>query len=382
MSMPANTDRRPRVARLAICLSLVAAACQATPSSPGPAISSLPAAPASSAGGAASPGSGCRIAASWNNAAEIFVEQSFAQGITDALQDPSIHYTEVDAKSSETEQIAEIDRLVDDGVDVLIVVPQSPDTIGPTLRRALARGVAVVVLERPVMDPDFLFIGRDYERTGELEARAVLAAKPSGTFVVINAGVSPESVLFRQGMTRAGLPEVGQSSKTLLNAGEVYTPWGDPATAKTEMEGFLQRNGNKVDMALVGDGLGGGVRAALTAQGVDGKVVLGGAGDDSWGLNWIAHGLQVVQVATDRHEMGKVAGEAALALCSNPSIEAVTTSAGKPAPFTAPGRLTIPAILVQPMVFDRSNLRVAIERQFGSAYYVCDNVPPGSVDGC
>jgi hypothetical protein len=63
-------------------------------------------------------------------------------------------------------------------------------------------------------------------------------------------------------------------------------------------------------------------------------------------------------------------------------VEAVVTSAGKPAPFTAPGGITMPAILVEPIVFDRTNLRDAIARHFGTKEYVCKDVPPGSVGGC
>lgn len=99
-------------------------------------------------------------------------------------------------------------------------------------------------------------------------------------------------------------------------------------------------------------------------------------------LHNVALGLQIVDVAYDLPQEAKIAGEAALALCSDPRVDNVATSAGKPAPFTAPGSPTIPAILIEPIAFDRSNLRVALDRHFGTADYVCKDVPPGSVDGC
>ena len=234
------------------------------------------------------------------------------------------------------------------------------------------------------MNPNILFVGADEVRAGALLAGALLAARPSGRFVVIRGSpINIESLLLRQGMTQAGLPDVGKSSDKLVNVGETFTPNWDPAIAQTEMEEFLRRAGNKVDMAFVeNDWMAGALFAALKDKGLAGKVLVGSAGGGPWALNRVALGLQTVDVATDPNQVGRIAGEAAVALCSNPRVEDVATSVGKPAPFTAPGSITIPAILVEPIAFDRSNLRTALDRQFGTAYYVCKDVPPGSVDGC
>ncbi|MGZ6266408.1 MAG: substrate-binding domain-containing protein, partial [Candidatus Limnocylindrales bacterium] len=184
-----------------------------------------------------------------------------------------------------------------------------------------------------------------------------------------------------------GLPDVGKSSDTLVNVGETFTPNWDPFVAETEMAEFLERSGKKVDLAFVeDDGMAGGVIAALKEQGLAGKVLVGASGGDTdtheQALHNVALGLQIIDVAYDLPQEAKIAAEAALALCSNPRVEDVTTSLGKPAPFTAPGSPTIPVILVEPIAFDRTNLRTAIDRHFGRAEYICKDVPPGSVDGC
>ena len=113
-------------------------------------------------------------------------------------------------------------------------------------------------------------------------------------------------------------------------------------------------------------------------------MLVGASGGDTHeiALHQVALGLQIIDVAYDLQEEAKMAGEAALELCSNPRLEDVVTLVGKPAPFTAPGSLTIPAILVEPEAFDRSNLQAAIDRHYGTADYICKDVPPGSVNGC
>lgn len=369
-----------RMLGLATCLGLLGAACQ----SPGP--FSLSPSTASSVTPTATPHAGCKIGVSWDDHNENRISDTFAPALYGALEARGGDYVAMDAQSSQDDQIAQIDKAVDDGIDALIVLPVNPDSIGPALERAVAHGVPVVVLDRPVMNPNVLFVGADEVRAGALVAHALLAARPSGRFVVIKGNVIHiDSLLLRQGMTQAGLPDVGKSTDTLVNVGETFTPNWDPSVAQTEMNEFLKRNGNKVDMAFVeNDGMASGVIAALKEHGLAGKVLVGASGGDTHeqALNQVALGLQIIDVAYDLPQEAKTAGEAALALCSNPRLEDVTTSLGKPAPFTAPGSPTIPAILVEPVAFDRTNLRAAIDRHFGKADAVCKDVPPGSVDGC
>jgi D-xylose transport system substrate-binding protein len=367
-----------RLLGLATCLGLVGAACQSTgPVSPSPA--SQPSVGPTSH-------EGCKVGVSWSNHNENRISDSFAPAVYEALERGGGDYVAMDAQNYEQDQSTQIDKAIDDGIGALIVLPVNPDLIGPVLDRAVAHGVPVVVLERLVMNPNVLFVGADEVRAGALTAKALLAARPSGRFVVIKGNaIHIDSLLLRQGMTQAGLPDVGKSSDSLVNVGETFTPNWDPSVAQTEMAEFLQRSGNKVDMAFVeDDGMASGVIAALKEQGLAGKVLVGASGGDTHdiALNNVALGLQIVDVAYDLTQEGKTAAEAALALCHNPRIEDVVTLVGKPAPFTAPGSPTIPAILVEPEVFDRSNLQAAIDRHYGRADYVCRDVPPGSVDGC
>ena len=61
------------------------------------------------------------------------------------------------------------------------------------------------------------------------------------------------------------------------------------------------------------DGMAGGVVAALEAQGLAGKVPVSGQDGDQAALNRVALGTQTVDVWKDARELGKAAGEAAVA---------------------------------------------------------------------
>ena len=96
--------------------------------------------------------------------------------------------------------------------------------------------------------------------------------------------------------------------------GETYTDNWDPAKAQTEMEQFLTAENNEIDAVLSeNDGMAGGVVAALEAQGLAGKVPVSGQDGDLAALNRVALGTQTVDVWKDARELGKAAGEAAVA---------------------------------------------------------------------
>ena len=115
--------------------------------------------------------------------------------------------------------------------------------------------------------------------------------------------------------------------------GETYTDNWDPAKAQTQTEQFLTAADNDVQAVLSeNDGMAGGVVAALEAQGLAGKVPVSGQDGDQAALNRVALGTQTVDVWKDARELGKTAGEAAIALCEDPDITKVDGTA----PFDSP----------------------------------------------
>ena len=106
--------------------------------------------------------------------------------------------------------------------------------------------------------------------------------------------------------------------------GESYTDNWDPAKAQTQTEQFLTAADNDVQAVLSeNDGMAGGVVAALEAQGLAGTVPVSGQDGDQPALNRVALGTQTVDVWKDARELGKTAGEAAIALCEDPDITKV-----------------------------------------------------------
>src|SRR6202167_5122644 len=113
----------------------------------------------------------------------------------------------------------------------------------------------------------------------------------------------------------------------IKNVGEAYTDGWLPANAQKNMEQILTKANNKVDAVVASnDGTAGGAIAALTAQGLAGIPVSGQDGDHA-ALNRVALGTQTVSVWKDARELGKAAGEIAVALAKGTAMDKVAGTA-------------------------------------------------------
>ena len=145
------------------------------------------------------------------------------------------------------------------------------------------------------------------------------------------------------------------------------------------MEQILTANNNDIQAVLSeNDGMATGAVAALTAQGLEGKVKIGGQDADKAALNRVALGTQVVSVWKDATELGAKAGAAALELCKNPDITKVT---GAVATKTS-GGLASTSVLLKPVPITKDNLQTILDAKWLTQAELCAGVTAGSVTGC
>jgi hypothetical protein len=139
---------------------------------------------------------------------------------------------------------------------------------------------------------------------------------------------------------RGGQQEVLQDAidaGDITIVGEAYTDGWLPANAQRNMEQILTANDNNVDAVVASnDGTAGGVVAALTAQGMEGIPVSGQDGDHA-ALNRVAKGTQTVSVWKDARDLGKRAGEIAVALAGGTAMSDIEGAVE----WTSPGGTTM-----------------------------------------
>ena len=318
------------------------------------------------------------VGVSWNNYNEERWAKSDEPAIKTALDAAGITYISTDAGSSAEQQIADVENLITQGADVLIILAQDGTAILPAVQSALDQGIPVIAYDRLIEDPDALYITFDNVEVGRMQARVIFDLVPEGNYVFIKGNQADANADFLRG----GQQEILQAaidSGAIVNVGESYTDNWDPAVAQTNMEQFLTQNNNEVDAVVASnDGMAGGVVAALAAQGLDGIVPVSGQDGDGAALNRVALGTQSVSVWKDARELGKAAGEAAVALAQGTALASVSGVVS----FDSPGGNTMTSILLAPIPITQDNLDVVLDAGWIDEATLCQNVSSGTVDAC
>ena len=112
--------------------------------------------------------------------------------------------------------------------------------------------------------------------------------------------------------------------------------------------------------------------AALTAVGLQGIPVSGQDGDKA-ALNRVAAGTQTVSVWKDARELGKNAGEIAVALAKGTA----PTDIPNALVFKTPGGNDMNAVLLAPQPITKDNLAVVVDAGWISKEELCQGVTAG-----
>ncbi len=318
------------------------------------------------------------VGVSWNNYNEERWAKSDEPAIKAALDAAGVKYISTDAGSSAEQQITDVEQLITDGADVVIILAQDGTAILPAVQSALDQGIPVIAYDRLIENPGALYITFDNVEVGRMQARAILEVMPAGNYVFIKGNQADANADFLRG----GQQEVLQAAidaGDIVNVGEMYTDNWDPAVAQTNMEQILTQNDNNVDAVVASnDGTAGGVVEALRAQGMAGITPVSGQDGDAAALNRVALGEQTVSVWKDARELGKAAGEAAVALAQGTALGSIAGVVQ----FQSPGGNSMTSILLAPIPITKDNLQVVLDAGWIDEATLCQNVPAGSVAGC
>jgi D-xylose transport system substrate-binding protein len=373
-----------RIAGLIATAAIVFTACSSA-ATPAPSAASVAppstAASQSTAAGSPSAAAGtCKVGVSFNNYQEPRWAKWDEPAIKAAVAAGGGTYDSNDAKSSTATQQSNVETLIANGAKVLIILAQDGTAIKPAVTAALNAGIPVIAYDRLIEDPKVLYITFDNVLVGKLQAEAIFAVKPSGTYAVIKGNKADANADFlRAGMDQVIKAAVDSGAIKIPAGNEVYTDNWTPAKAQTEMEQILTANNNKIDAVLSeNDGMAGGVIAALKAQGLAGTVPVSGQDGDLDALNRVALGTQTVDVWKDARLLGKSAGDAAIALCKSGDTSKITGAA----PFTTPGKNTISSILLKPDPITKANLKDVLDAGWIDKATLCKDVKAGAVDVC
>ncbi len=331
---------------------------------------SILAAVALTAGFAATSAWAQTIGVSWSNFQEERWKTDEA-AMKAAIEAAGGTYVSADAQSSSAKQLSDIEALMAQDVQALIILAQDAEAIKPAVQAAADAGIPVIAYDRLIEDPRAFYLTFDNVEVGRMQARAVFEAAPKGNYVMIKGSpTDPNADFLRGGQQEVLQAAIDAGDITIV--GEAYTDGWLPANAQKNMEQILTANDNKVDAVVASnDGTAGGAIAALSAQGM--VVPVSGQDGDHAALNRIAQGTQTVSVWKDSRELGKSAGEIAVALAGGTAMDQVDNVQK----FTTPGGNEMNTVLLAPIPITKDNLSVVVDAGWITQEALCQGVTGG-----
>jgi D-xylose transport system substrate-binding protein len=314
------------------------------------------------------------VGVSWSNFQEERWKTDEA-ALRGALEAGGATYLSADAQSSSEKQTSDLETLVARGAQVLVVVAQDADAIGPAVNAALAEGIPVIAYDRLIEIPGVFYVSFDNVEVGRVQARAIQRVRPRGRYVFIKgAPTDPNADLVHAGQLEVLQPAIDSGEIDVV--GDQYVDGWLPEVAQRIMEQILTRNADRVDAVVCSNyGMAGGVLAALRAQGLEGVPVSGQDGDHA-ALNRVARGVQTVSVWKDARVLGARAAAVALRLAKGAAVPGTTRwDRGNHG-------VAVDAMLLEPRAITRDRLGEVIDAGWISREAACRGTGPEPPPAC
>ena len=347
--------------------------------------------PAGSAAGSP-PGSAaagdCLVGVSWNNYQQERWAKADEPAIQAALTAGGAEYARTDARDDESQQLTDIDSLINQGADVLIVLAKDSVAIQPAVDKAKAAGIPVIAYDRLIFDSETFYISFNNQGVGAAMAEVITQEVTEGNYVIIKGHqADPNADFLRAGMEPFLKPLVDSGAIEIVF--EDYTDTWRTEAAQENMETALNQVNNDVQAVISeNDSMAIGVIAALDRVGLAGEVPVTGQDGDKANLNHVALGNQLVDVWKDAFALGETAGNVAVQLCGGTamadvkapdtlkdhvrpdSLDAVDFSTEDP----DGNEVTVKSIILKPTPVTQENLNLPIDLGWLTKEEACADV--------
>ncbi len=257
------------------------------------------------------------------------------------------------AESSADRQAQQMQRMVDDRVDVIVLDAVDAHTIADSVKAAKDAGIPVIAYDRLAEGPIDAYISFDNELVGEVQGRSLLEGLGSdsaaGTIVMMNgAPTDPNARQFKAGALTelAGNVRVGAQYDT--------KDW-KPENAEANMAEAIRTLGvgNIDGVYSANDGMAGGVIEALKAAGVTDLPPVTGQDADLAAVQRIVSGEQYMSVYKSYPQEAEDAAEMAVARVQGKDIQFDALVEDK---VDSPTHKNIPAQLVTVVALTKKNI--------------------------
>jgi D-xylose transport system substrate-binding protein len=250
-------------------------------------------------------------------------------------------------------QIAQVETLIHNGVDVLVIVPYNTEPAAAIVEKAHLAGIKVISYDRLIKNANVdLYVSFDNEMVGELQAKAITRLVPKGKYVYIGGAITDNNAnLIKKGVFKVLKPYIQNGDITV-----VYDQWTEdwnPDKAYQNMLAALEANHNEIDAVIAAnDATAEGAIRALREKGLEGKIPVAGQDADLTAVQRIVQGEQAMTVYKPISALAEEAAELALKLASGETVETNRKINN--------GKIEVPSILLSPNEVNKDNIEDTI----------------------
>jgi len=264
------------------------------------------------------------------------------------------------ANSDDTRQIADVQALISNDVDVLIVVPHNGAAMAKAVDMAHEAGIPVISYDRLITgsDPE-IYISFDAVKVGEEQARYLVSllkpGHPMRLVRICGAKTDNNAVLMRQGQDNILKPHVEKGAIRI-----VHDDWAEnwkPENAKKIMNAAITKLGaGGVDAVLAAnDGTAGGAIQALMEEGLAGKVIVTGQDAELSACQRVVRGTQSMTIYKSISSLAGRAAETAVKMAKGRPVIALETVDN--------GKIQVPAMLIDVVTVTKENMDATVIKE-------------------
>jgi D-xylose transport system substrate-binding protein len=257
------------------------------------------------------------------------------------------------ADNNANKQIGQAKELLNNGIEVLVVVPVDQIAAAEIVNEAHNHNVKVISYDRLIKNCKLdYYVSTDNVKVGELQANYLTRIKPVGNYALIGGAKTDHNSVFLY---------VGQMNELqpLVEKGDVKIIYNQFTENWGKDEGYehtkkILNIGKGIDAIIAGnDAVARGVIKALRETGKDDNVLLAGMDADLENLQEIVAGRQTCTIYKPYQKMATTAAELAIKIAKSEGIE-------KPFNTISNGEILVPTFLFDGTIVNRENLKLTV----------------------
>lgn len=288
---------------------------------------------------------------------------------------PSAKVIVEDANGSASTQLAQAQAVLTKGAKAILMSPVSSTASAAIVNDAHKDGVPVVEYSRLTTGaPVAAIVGTDPYSVGVALGKWIMSKTTTGNTIAVINGSPTDSFAHQEHNGFMSVLKPAFASGSRHEAGDVWTPGWLPSNAQSEMSAILTKTHNNIQGVVApNDGTAEGIIAALSAQGLAGKVPITGVDAGINGDRLILKGLLGMSIWRSAKVQEHITATAITDLLKGKSLpKSMFTKTQNN------GMLNVPWAPYPFYVITKSNMNLVLNAGVINKQALCKGIPAGT----